>query len=95
MTEANKASCRCEGEKADFEIEDFWLFWVADDAVEAAPREVFLLMMSESGQACALRLRRSRLEKGLWRCKEVALSSCNFPGTNYAEVLAGKHSRIH
>lgn len=52
MTEANKESCRCEGAKADLEMEDFWLFFVADDAVDAAPRAVFLLILSWVGVVC-------------------------------------------
>lgn len=65
ITDANKASCRCEGAKADFEIEDFWLFCAADDAVEAAPREVFLLMLSGAGVVHTLR----QCEAGLHETK--------------------------
>jgi len=49
ITDANKESCRCEGANEDFEMEDFWLFFVVDETVEAAPREVFLLISSRAG----------------------------------------------
>ena len=63
MTEANNANCKLEGEKADFEIEDFCMCFVADDTageaaediLETAPREDFLaliLFQFEGASAC-------------------------------------------